>query len=406
MPHAFKQATVRPLLKKSWLNPEQPGNFRPVLNLSNISKLVEKVVASRLNAHIDAHNLSCPFQSAYRKGYSVETALLKVKEDILCAFDNQNGVLPALLDLSAAFDTVDHNILLSHLKNLRVTDVALHWIRPYLSGHSQCVCINGVKSSKFPLCCGVPLGSVLGPILFSIYTLSLSTVLDKHNLCHHIYADATQIYLPFRPKCSGSYDESKSRLESCISDVRIWMANNLLKLNDSKSELLILRPSRPSAHLSKVPAPLAIGRCQVSPAVSARNIGLIFDETMSMDKQIRQVCKSAFHQLHNIRSIRIFLDRDALQTLVTSKLDSFNSLYSGLPVCQIMKLQRVQNAAARLVLGIPRCEHITPGLKSLHWLPVEKRIVFNSASLLTRPGIVWLHRICMVCFFHMHWPDN
>ena len=154
------------------------------------------------------------------------------------------------------------------------------------------------------------------------------------------------------------------------------MANNFLKLNDNKSEFLILRPSRQSVHLSKVPAPLAIGRCQMSPAVSARSIRVIFDETMSMDKQIRQVCKSAFHQLHNIRSIRKFLDRDALQTLVhvlvTSKLDSFNSLYSGLPVCQIMKLQRVQNAAARLVLRIPRCEHITRGLKSLHWLPVEK----------------------------------
>ena len=96
-----------------------------------------------------------------------------------------------------------------------------------------------------------------------------------------------------------------------------------------------------------------------------------------MDKQIRQVCKRAFHQLHNIHSIRKFLDRDALQTLVhalvTHKLEYFNSLYSGLPVCQIMKLQKVQNAAARLVLRIPRCQHIIPGLKSPHWLPVEKK---------------------------------
>ena len=307
---------------KSGLNPEQLGNFRPVSNLSYISKLVEKVVASRLKAHMDTHNLSSPFQSAYRKEYSVDTALLKVKEDILSAFDNQNGVLLVLLDLSAAFDTVDHNILLSHLKNLGVTDVALHWIRSYLSDRSQCVCINGVRSSKFPLCCGVPQGSVLGPILFSIYTLSLSTVLDKHNLCHYFYANDTQIYLPFGPKCTGSYDESKSRLESCISDVRIWLANNFLKLNDSKSEFLILRLSRQSAHLSKVPAPLAIGRCQVSPVVSARNIGVIFDETMSMDKQIRQVCNSTFYQLHNIRSIRKFLDRDALQTLVHALVTS------------------------------------------------------------------------------------
>ena len=86
-----------------------------------------------------------------------------------------------------------------------------------------------------------------------------------------------------------------------------------------------------------------------------------------------------------------------------SKLDSFNSLYSGLPVCQIMKLQRVQNAAGRLVLGIPRCEHITPDLKSLHWLPVEKRIVFKLCLLVYKTR---LHRICVVCFFHMHRPDN
>ena len=226
---------------------------------------------------------------------------------------------------------------------------------------------------------------MLGPILFSIYTLSLSTVLDKHNLCHHFYADDTQIYLPFRPKCTGSYDESKSRLESCISDVRIWMANNFLNLNDTKSEFLILKPSRQSAHFSKVPAPLAIGRCQVSPAVSARNIGVIFDETMSMDSRSGRCAR--------VLSISFTISAASgnswtempfrLWFMLWSHLNwiFFNSLYSGLPVCQIMKLQRVQNAAARLVLGIPRCEHITPGLKSLHWLPVEKGIVFKLCLL-------------------------
>mgnify|MGYP000509554728 CR=1 FL=1 len=175
----MKEALISPLLKKSSLEPIFK-NFRPVSNLSFVSKLVEKVVASQLKKHMMENNLLQKYQSAYRPGHSTETALMKVQNDILCAVDKQRVVLLVLLDLSAAFDTVDHCILLKRLSSsIGISGTALSWLTSYLQKRTQCVVINGVTSANSEMKYGVPQGSVLGPLLFTIYTKPLARILEN-----------------------------------------------------------------------------------------------------------------------------------------------------------------------------------------------------------------------------------
>ena len=187
------------------------------------------------------------------------------------------------------------------------------------------------------------------------------------------------------PECQ----DTMKRMEECVELVRGWMAENFLKLNEEKTEVLIL--GSPNL-LSKCDiAPLHIGDEQIHPSDRARNIGAYMDKTLSMDVQIGQVCKGAWFHLRNIGKIRPFLDPSSTEKLihafVSSKLDVNNSLLYGIAKEKIDKLQRVQNAAARLVTRTPKCDHITPVLKKLHWLPVAQRIDYK-ILLLTFKSLV------------------
>ena len=145
MPSHLKRAHVRPIIKKPSLDKDILNNYRPVSNLSYLSKTIERVVAARLSAHMSECNLCVPnHQSAYKPNHSVETALVCVQNDILRAMDNQNIVIMLLLDLSAAFDTVDHNVMLQRLTHdVGVGQTALKWFKSYMSDRVQAVHING-----------------------------------------------------------------------------------------------------------------------------------------------------------------------------------------------------------------------------------------------------------------------
>ena len=166
----MKSALVTPLLKKPSLDKDVMNNFRPISNLSFISKLTEKVVLRRLIDHVSSGNLHEQFQSAYKPNQSTETALTKIQNNILIALDNKRGVVLVLLDLSAAFDSVDHTLLLACMKRIGVIDVAHQWFESYLSSRTQTVCLGQIKSDPLELLQGVPQGSVLGPVLFTPYT--------------------------------------------------------------------------------------------------------------------------------------------------------------------------------------------------------------------------------------------
>ena len=184
-PSELKSAIVKPLLKKSTLDPDDFQNFRPVSNLSFLSKVIEKVVVAQLLKHLEKNNLLDKMQSAYKSGHSTETALLRVHNDIMMAVDKKKHVFLVLLDLSAAFDTVDHEILLHFLKeHVGLSGSVFCMFETYLKDHTQCVSIHNVLSSLSQLVFGVPQGSVLGPIIFCMYTLPLGAIIRSHKLMY------------------------------------------------------------------------------------------------------------------------------------------------------------------------------------------------------------------------------
>lgn len=378
-PSCFKSAMVTPLLKKPSLDSENLKNYRPVSNLAFISKIIEKVVSSRIAHHLASNKLYEHFQSAYRKYHGTETALLRVQNDILYNIDHKRGVYLVLLDLSAAFDTIDHSILLSRLSAFGVRGSALEWIRSYLTDRMQAVNINGCLSSFLPLLFGVPQGSVLGPQFFTIYSSPIATIARKHGLQVHMYADDTQLYLSFDLDSVCDEIASRSRIELCIKDIKSWMTLNKLKLNDDKTEFIIItskyHQSKPTTDCLQI----ASANIHVSP--NARNLGIVFDKTLSMEDQIKNMCKSAYFQIRNINQIRKVLDDDTAATLVhalvTSRLDFGNALLYGITERQLNKLQQAQNAAARMLTRTRKFDHISPVLQRLHWLPIRYRIHFK-----------------------------
>ena len=195
-PLVFKTAIVKPLLKKASLDSKDLKNYRPVFNLSFMSKLLEKVVLSQILQHINCKKLLSDFQSAYRPHHSTETALLKITNDLLSAMDDGNISVLVLLNLSAAFDTIDHEILLHRLHNVfGFEDTVLSWFQLYLENQTQTVAVHAKHSTPAPLCYGVSQGSVLGPILFILYTQPISNVIKQYPVFHQMYADDTQIYI-------------------------------------------------------------------------------------------------------------------------------------------------------------------------------------------------------------------
>ena len=380
VPTSMKKALVTPILKKSGSDKNILKNYRPVSNLSFLSKLIEKAVLSQINEHMIQNSLHTPVQSAYRSGHSTETALLAVQNDILCHLDSGRGVILVLLDLSAAFDTIDHNILMSRLESrIGITGDALKWFKSYLQDRYQCITISGELSKQVQLKYGVPQGSVSGPSDFTSYSGPVFDLASRHGVPVNLYADDTQLYLPFDLSSPESLNAALEKMENCIGDIRAWMLQNKLQLNSDKTEFLIITPPR---HALKFNMPnLKIGSCKIEPVAHARNLGVIFDNSLKLEKHVSSLVSRTNVHLRNIGRIRHLLSDDAVSKLVhaliTSRLDNCNSLLFGLSDTLISKLQRVLNTAARVVTRTKPSSHITPVLRELHWLPIKMRIAFK-----------------------------
>ena len=407
MPPSLKRAIITPLIKKPNLDQEKLSNYRPVSNLPYVSKLIEKHVDIHLTRHDEVNCLNDPLQSAYTKGCSTETALVKVQSDLLNGIDQGWSVALILLDLSAAFDTIDHAILLQRLDyGFGIKDTALQWIRSYMSGRQQSVVIDGIMSESCPLITGVPQGSGFGPKGYKKYYRPVGIICERNKLDYTIFADDSQLYVFFKPGDTSSEIDAKNRLEMCIKEINEWMNANYLKLNGDKTELIFLQ-SKWHPIVTQELCSVTVGNNIVLPVESVRNLGVIFDSHLSMDAHVRNVCKRAFFEIRNISRIRKFLTSHAAKSLVhafvTSKLDYCNALLFGISVKLQDKLQRVLNCAARVVARLQKFDHITPTLIELHWLPIAKRIEFK-ILLLTFKAIHGLAPSYIQDMVHIHTP--
>ena len=380
VPVPLKKALVTPILKKHGLDVNILANYRPVSNLPFTAKVMEKIAVQRISEHLTSNGLHEELQSAYKPLHSTETALMRVQHDIANAMDTNQAALLVLLDMSAAFDTIDANILIYTLHNrLGVKGTPLKWFRSYLSDRCFAVKVGNSQSPDHKLKYGVPQGSVIGHFLFTVYSAATEAILKKHGIKYHKYADDIQIYLFYRPHVPGDLVCAIYRLQACFRELKQLLTTLKLKLNDCKTEFLVLM----SPHqLRKYGLPdLQLGTVLIKPAVSVRNLGAHFDQMLTMVNFINHKIKVASYHLRRIGSIRKYITdgicHKLVVALVTSNIDYCNGLLGGLAAKDVDRLQRLQNRTARLVTRSKAAMHITPIRKDLHWLPIQKRINYK-----------------------------
>ena len=392
-PDTLKSAILMPTLKGNDLDRDILRSYRPVSNLSFLSKVLEKCALNQLSQYLNNNKLLCNAQSGYRAHHSCETLMARMFNDINSEILENNAVALVLLDLSAAFDTIDHEIMAKKLlEDYGIDDVVLMWIMSYLSNRSFSVKINNSSSSTGSLIFGVPQGSLLGPILFILYTKDLEAITNSFGLSIQLYADDSQLYISFNPLSDMDRHAKLDMIKQCLLEIKRWMAHNFMKLNEDKTQFLLLgkktivdRHSELSLELSpKMIIPLTDYKND-----SAKSLGVKLDSTLSMKRQMNDVRRKCFWTLTNLGNFGHYLSEDLkislVKTLVLSKLDYCNALYAGTQASVLNKLRSTMNSAIRFIFNIKDWSiNLIPYYKKAHILPIQLRIKYKICLLVQK----------------------
>lgn len=292
-----------------------------------------------------------------------------------------------LLDFSAALDCVDHAILLQILQlQFGISSTALLWITSFLSNRSHKVRVGAKTSETYNILFGVPQGSILGPLLFILYTSNITSIAHSFGISIHLYADDTQLYVKLS---TMDIVDTKSRLIQCIQKIQAWCASMRLKLNAAKTELIWFDRKMSRDNDNDLPSKtlnLEANSLNISPSKVVRDLGVLIDCQLTMVNHVSAVSRACYFHLRRIRQVRRCLNEHCLrilvQALVLSRIDYCNSILTGLPNSTLQPLTSVLHAAARLIKDLQPHDHISPALQQLHWLPIHSRIHFKICLLM------------------------
>ena len=377
-PDSWKVPHVIPLHKGG--TSDDVTNYRPISLLPVFSKILEKIVASQLTAFLESNKLLVENQHGFRPKLSTETALLKITDKIYNNIDNKKLSLLILLDLSKAFDSVNHNILINKCIKLNIDPT---WFKEYLSNRKQSVRLKNVLSTPRKVSFGVPQGSILGPILFSIYVNDLAESITECLVIQ--YADDTQVLITGD---SNNPSELIKKAESILINIKIYFQKNGLLLNENKTQCILIGSRQ---YVTRIQDDLKINfnGNVIIPSKTVKNLGVYFDRYMLFDTHIDEMCKKVTGTLMYLSRIKDCFDTPTrvmvVQSLVLSLIYYCTTVWGATNKTQIERVQKLQNFAARVALGgIGKYEHITPALKKLEWLRIEEKCSFDICLLVNK----------------------
>ena len=385
----WKLSTIVPLQKKKVGSDKSLANYRLVNNLLFLSKIVEKVILNQLQSHINEHLLLSSRLCAYRPGYSMELAILKITNDVLHGMDLQCVTPLVAIDLSAAFNTVNHSIMLLVLEHrFSITNNALKWFHEYLCDRSIVVEINGMILSELALPFLVLQGSCASLVLFNLYISTLyQTLQDQGSGAEVIrYADDTSAYKSYPADSSAKESVTVTGLELDIELTKQWMAENRLNLNDTKTEYIVFGNYNQLAKCHH--HGIKIGEETIHKSNKIRLLGVHLDMQVTVKEHIKLKSAKVAYNVHIIYELCKVLSKDTTKSLVyavvSSHMDCCNSVMAGLHMETLKPLQRIQNLAAKLVCRRNLWASAMEALKSLHWLNIEDRILFKVLCIVYR----------------------
>lgn len=380
-PDCWRVALVTPMPKTT--NPSNYNDLRPISILPAISKILERFVACQLREHLETFSILPDTQSGFRKGYSCATALLEVIDTIIRGRDIGKTTVLVLLDFSKAFDTVHHRTLLAILWNSGLSRNACAFFEHYLMNRRQRVSFDGNWSDEAVVLSGVPQGSILGPILYLIYTSNLFGMLHHCNM--HMYADDTQLHYSFDP---AQMHIAQNYINFDL-DKLIHRASQLcLNINPSKSSMMVFGNQSAVAHVRES---FDISVCGVNLQFSneAKNLGVTIDSSLRFRAHISNLLKRAYAALRLLYGNRNLLNRrlriQLCDSIVLSLLNYCDVIYdSCLDVATTLQIQRLQNACLRFIYGIKRRNRISHTLVWANWLNMSQRRRLHSACFFHR----------------------